>query len=82
MYLSRVKPDSGSLVVDMTKFPDANDNGFVSNVNSFGSHSFPKEESVSYSTVSEPSRLFGARLEGSKKSMSSVSALKEYVRSK
>ncbi|XP_024024041.1 RNA polymerase II C-terminal domain phosphatase-like 1 isoform X2 [Morus notabilis] len=78
MYLSRVKPDSGSLVVDMTKFPDANDNGFVSNVNSFGSHSFPKEESLSYSTASEPSRLFGARLEGSKKSMSSVSALKEY----
>lgn len=80
MYISRLKPDSGSLLADMTKFPDANDNGFVSNVNSFGSYSFPKEESLSFS--SEPSRLLAARLEGSKRSMSSVFALREYVISK
>ncbi|GMN50838.1 hypothetical protein TIFTF001_020000 [Ficus carica] len=76
MYISRLKPDSGSFLADMTKFPDANDNGFVGNVNSFGSYSFPKDESLSFS--SEPSRLLGARLEGSKRSMSSVFALREY----
>ncbi|PON36796.1 Double-stranded RNA-binding domain containing protein [Parasponia andersonii] len=72
VYISRVKPDSGSLL------PDASDNGFFSNVNSSGSLSLAKEESLSFSTASEPSRLLGSRLEGSKKSANSVSALKEY----
>ncbi|GMY37319.1 RNA polymerase II C-terminal domain phosphatase-like 1 [Fagus crenata] len=77
IYMSRVKPDSGSMPGDVSRFPNANDNGFVGNMNSFGNQPLPKEESVSFSTASEPSRLLDPRLEGSKKSMGSVSALKE-----
>ncbi|XP_062096634.1 RNA polymerase II C-terminal domain phosphatase-like 1 [Humulus lupulus] len=72
VYLSRVKPDSGSLL------PDTIDNGFVSNVNSSGSLSLAKDESLSFSNASEPPRFLGSRLESSKKSTNSVSALKDY----
>lgn len=77
IYMSRVKADSGSMPGDLSRFPNANDNGFVGNLSSFGNQPLPKEESVS----AEPSRLLDPRLEGSKKSMGSVSALKELVRS-
>ncbi|CAL9015431.1 unnamed protein product [Prunus brigantina] len=77
IYLSRVKPDSVSVHGDMNKFPNVNSNGFAGNLNSFGIQPFPKEESLSSSTSSEPSRPLDPRLEGSKKSMSSVSTLKE-----
>lgn len=79
--MSRVKADSGSMPGDISRFPNANDNGFVGNLSSFGNQPLPKEESVSFSTAAEPSRLLDPRLEGSKKSMGSVSALKELVRS-
>ncbi|KAM5588224.1 hypothetical protein ABKV19_006588 [Rosa sericea] len=46
-------------------------------MNSFGTQPFPKEDSLSSSTSSEPSRPLDPRLESSKKSVSSVSALKE-----
>lgn len=81
MYISRVKPDCGSVLSDSTKLPDMSENGFLSHVSSFGSRASPKEESQSFSTASEPSRLLDPRLDGSKKYLSSVSALKEYVRS-
>lgn len=77
MYMSRSKPDSGSMHGDASMFPSANDNGFVGNLDSFGNQPLSKEESLSFSTASEPSRLLDPRLEGSKKSMGSVSALKE-----
>lgn len=77
--MSHVKPDSGSLLSDGTKFPDMSENDFLSHVNSFGSRASPKEESQLFSAASEPSRLLDPRLDISKKSMSSVSALKEYV---
>ncbi|XP_030969184.1 RNA polymerase II C-terminal domain phosphatase-like 1 [Quercus lobata] len=77
IYMSRVKADSGSMPGDLSRFPNANDNGFVGNLSSFGNQPLPKEESVSFSTAAEPSRLLDPRLEGSKKSMGSVSALKE-----
>ncbi|GAV74436.1 dsrm domain-containing protein/NIF domain-containing protein [Cephalotus follicularis] len=77
IYMSRIKPDSVSPHGDISRFPNANDNGFSANVNSFGSPSLPKEDSVSYSTASESSRLLDPRPESSKKSMGSVSALKE-----
>jgi RNA polymerase II C-terminal domain phosphatase-like 1/2 len=80
-YLSRVKPDSGPVHGDVSMFLNANDNGFVGNLNSFGNQPLSKEESVSFAIASEPSRLLDPRLEGSKKSMGSVSALKELVRS-
>lgn len=79
-YLSRIKPDSGSAEGDLSRLHNINDNGFPSNVNSFGNQLLAKEESLSFSTASEQSRLADPRLEGSKKSMGSVTALKELVR--
>lgn len=62
---------------DVNRFPNASDNNFMSDTNSFGYQSFPKEGSMSFSTASESSRLLDPRLESSKKSMGSISALKE-----
>ncbi|XP_021293631.1 RNA polymerase II C-terminal domain phosphatase-like 1 isoform X2 [Herrania umbratica] len=76
-YLSRIKPDSGSAQGDLSRLSNINDNGFPGNVNSFGNQQLAKEESLSFSTASEQSRLADPRLEGSKKSMGSVTALKE-----
>ncbi|KAF5473108.1 hypothetical protein F2P56_009748 [Juglans regia] len=56
---------------------NANGNGFLGGVNSFGDQPLSKEEPVSFSAASEPSRPLDPRLEGSKKLMGSVSALKE-----
>ncbi|XP_039001538.1 RNA polymerase II C-terminal domain phosphatase-like 1 [Hibiscus syriacus] len=67
-YLSRIKPDTGSA---------KGDNGFLGNVNLYGNQPLSKEESMSFSTAPEPSRLLDLRLEGSRKSMGSVTALKE-----
>ncbi|XP_061349420.1 RNA polymerase II C-terminal domain phosphatase-like 1 isoform X2 [Gastrolobium bilobum] len=77
IYLCRAKDESGSTYGDVSGFPNANDNGYVGNVNSLGNQPFPKEESVSFSTASDPSRVLDPRLEVSKRSMGSVSALKE-----
>jgi RNA polymerase II C-terminal domain phosphatase-like 1/2 len=81
IYMSRGKPDSGPMHGDVSMFLNANDNGFVGNLNSFGNQPLSKEESVSFSASSEPSRLLDPRLEGSKQSMGAVYALKELVRS-
>ncbi|KAJ0018280.1 hypothetical protein Pint_10632 [Pistacia integerrima] len=77
VYMSRVKPESGSAHGDVGRFSNTNENGFLGNFNLFGSQPLPKEESVSFSTVSEPSTLLDPRLEVSKIPMGSVSALKE-----
>uniref|UniRef100_A0A5B6ZIJ7 protein-serine/threonine phosphatase n=1 Tax=Davidia involucrata TaxID=16924 RepID=A0A5B6ZIJ7_DAVIN len=76
-YLSRLKPDSSSVHGDGSRFPNVSDNGYISDPNSFGYQPLPKEESISFSTASEPPRFLDTRLEGSKKSVGSVSALKE-----
>ncbi|KAF8409296.1 hypothetical protein HHK36_005370 [Tetracentron sinense] len=76
-YLSHVKLDPSSLHGDLDKFSHANENGFLSDANSIGYQSFPKEDPMPFSTTSEPSRFLDPRMEGSKKSMGSVSALKE-----
>ncbi|OMO76472.1 Double-stranded RNA-binding protein [Corchorus capsularis] len=76
-YISRVKSDSGSAQGDVSRLPNTNDNGFLSNLTSFGNQPSAKEESMSFSTASEQSRLVDPRLEGSKKPMGSVTALKE-----
>lgn len=81
-YLSRFKPDSSLVHGDGSRFPNANDNGFVGGVNSFGYQPLPKDEYLSFSAVPEPSRVMDPRLESSKKFMGSISALKELVRSK
>ncbi|GMI77607.1 SHINY 4, C-terminal domain phosphatase-like 1 [Hibiscus trionum] len=75
-YLSCIKPDTGSAQGDL-RLANTNDNGFLSNVNLYGNQPLSKEESMSFSTAPEPSRLLDPRLEGSRKSMGSVTALKE-----
>lgn len=78
MYISHIKPDSGSVHGDVSIL-SANVNGFLGNLNSFGDQPSSEEDPVSCSTASNPSRLPDPRLEGSKKLMGSVSALKELV---
>ncbi|KAI9395850.1 hypothetical protein POPTR_004G040000v4 [Populus trichocarpa] len=78
IYMSRVKPDSGPMLGDSSRYPSANDNGFLGDMNSFGNQPLLKDENITYSATSEPSRLLDQRLEGSKKSMGSVTALKEF----
>lgn len=68
-YLSRVSLDSSVV--------HANENGFVCDSNSFGYPPYPKEESLPIPSTSEQSRFLDQRLEGSKKSLAPVSALKE-----
>ena len=77
IYLSRAKDEPGS-AYDVSGFPNANDNGYVGNVSSLSNHPLAKEESISFSAASDPSRVLDPRLEVSKRSMSSVSALKEW----
>ncbi|KAL9392532.1 hypothetical protein Peur_016452 [Populus x canadensis] len=78
IYMSRVKPDSGPMLGDSSRYLSANDNGFLGDMNSFGNQPLLKDENITYSATSEPSRLLDQRLEGSKKSMGSVTALKEF----
>lgn len=73
VYMLRVKSDSGSGHGDGSRFSNANENCFTGEINSFGGQPLAKDESLS----SEPSKLVDPRLEGSKKLMGSVSALKE-----
>ncbi|KAK7327914.1 hypothetical protein VNO77_22007 [Canavalia gladiata] len=77
IYMSRAKADSGSTYGDASGFHDSNINGFVRSVHSLGNQLLPKEESVSFSTASESSRVIDPRLEVSKRSMGSISALNE-----
>lgn len=79
-YMSRLKSDSGSVHGEGSWFSSANDNGFISAVGSFGYQRLPKEQSPSLSNASDSSRVLDPRLEGSKKSIGSVSALEELVR--
>jgi len=80
IYLSRAKDEPGSAYGDVSGFPNANDNGYVGNVSSLGNHPLPKEEPVSFSAASDLPRVLDPRLEVSKRSTGSVSALKELVR--
>ncbi|XP_021670437.2 RNA polymerase II C-terminal domain phosphatase-like 1 isoform X3 [Hevea brasiliensis] len=77
IYMAQAKPDNGALHGDASRYSSANENGYLGNLNSFGSQTLPKDEPVSSSSASEPSRFLDPRLEGSKKSMGSVTALKE-----
>ncbi|KAJ9136188.1 hypothetical protein P3X46_033290 [Hevea brasiliensis] len=79
MYMLRAKPDNGTVHGDSSRYSSANDNGYLGNVNSFGSQPLPKDEPVSSPPASEPSRLLDPRLEGSKKSIGAVTAFKEFV---
>ena len=79
IYISRGKPDALPIHGDASKFYNVTNNGFMGNMHSFGTQPLPKEDSLSSSTSSEPSRPLDPRLDNSRKSVSSVSALKELV---
>lgn len=72
-FLSHLKPDPVSLQGEGSKFSNVNENGFVDDATSLGY----KEDSPSVSSASEPSRVSDPRLEVSKKSTGSITALKE-----
>ena len=78
-YLLRLKPDSSFVQGEGSRFSNDNDNGFISDVNSFGYHPLA-EESPSLSSASEPPQVLDPTLDGSKRSMSSISTLKDLVR--
>ncbi|XP_027347681.1 RNA polymerase II C-terminal domain phosphatase-like 1 [Abrus precatorius] len=77
IYLSCAKDELGSTYGDVSGFPNANDNGYVGNISSLGNQPLPKEDSISFSTGSDPSRVLDPRLDVAKRSMGSISALKE-----
>ncbi|RDX74767.1 RNA polymerase II C-terminal domain phosphatase-like 1, partial [Mucuna pruriens] len=77
IYLSSAKDDPGSTYGDLSGFPNANDNGYMGIASSLGNQSLPKEDLASFSTASDSSRAVDPRLEVSKRSMGSISALKE-----
>ncbi|KAK4858138.1 hypothetical protein QYF36_011597 [Acer negundo] len=76
-FYIRGQSDPGSVHGDVSRFLNVNDNGFLGNFNSPGIQPLPKDDSLSFSTASEPSMFLDQKLEGSKNSMGSVSALKE-----
>ncbi|KDP20941.1 hypothetical protein JCGZ_21412 [Jatropha curcas] len=78
IYMQRAKPDNGAMHGDASRYSSANDNGYLGNVNSFGSQPLPKDEPVSSSAASEQLRLPDPRLDSSKKAVGSVTALKEF----
>lgn len=75
-YLSSQKPDSSTIPAEWSRPPNPVNNGFVNDANSL-SYQSSKEEAVSYSTASEPSRVLDPRLESSKRPLGPITALKE-----
>lgn len=73
-YMSRLNPDSSSVPGDGIR------NGFGNDNCVFGYQSI-KEDVLPFSSTSEPLRGLDSKLEASKKSMGSVAALRELVRS-
>lgn len=59
-----------------------NDNGYLTSISSSGKQPSPRVESASFSISSEAAKVMDPRLEGSRRSIGSVSALKELVNSK
>ncbi|KAI5657039.1 hypothetical protein M9H77_25832 [Catharanthus roseus] len=76
-YLSSLKPDSCSVPGEWSRPPNPINSGFVSDVNLLGYQSLPREEAVSFSSVSEPTRALDPRMEASKKPVGPIAALKE-----
>ncbi|KAL0321216.1 UNVERIFIED_CONTAM: RNA polymerase II C-terminal domain phosphatase-like 1 [Sesamum radiatum] len=70
-YLSQLKPDSSNMPEDGSRVGKLKDNGFIGDVNSVGYQSVPRAPAVA------PPRILDHSTEASKRSMSSISALKE-----
>ncbi|KAH1217324.1 RNA polymerase II C-terminal domain phosphatase-like 1 [Glycine max] len=71
-----VADEPGSTYGDVSGFPNVNDNGYMGIASSLGNQPLSKEDSASFSSAS-PSRALDPRLDVSKRSMGSISALKE-----
>ncbi|KAL0300745.1 UNVERIFIED_CONTAM: RNA polymerase II C-terminal domain phosphatase-like 1 [Sesamum radiatum] len=71
-YLSQLRPDSSNMPEDGSRVGKLKDNGFIGDVNSVGYQSVPRAQ-----TAMAPSRIMDPSAEASKRSMSSISALKE-----
>ncbi|KAL6991037.1 protein-serine,threonine phosphatase [Sarracenia purpurea var. burkii] len=76
-YLSHLKPDSSSVHGEGSRYSNANDNGIIRDASSFGYHPLVKEESPLLSNASEPPWDLDPAVDVSKKSMGSISTLKE-----
>ncbi|KAK9131738.1 hypothetical protein Scep_011266 [Stephania cephalantha] len=75
-YLATVSAEDSSGPGDYNKFSQLNDNG-SSDLSSFEGQTHMREEPVPVLSTSDSSRFVDSRLEGSKKSIGSVSSLKE-----
>lgn len=78
--MAQTKSDCASRQGDVNRTSPTNENGSFGHSNSFANHQLPREESMSYSPAMESSRIINPRMEGSKNSIGSVSALRELVR--
>lgn len=67
------------MAADGSRFANSNDNGFIRDAYPIGYQPLPKEETTSFSIASESPRILDPRLEASKKSMGSITELKELV---
>ncbi|GMH15856.1 hypothetical protein Nepgr_017697 [Nepenthes gracilis] len=76
-YLSYIKSDTSSGQGEANRVLDANENGFLSDANSYEHQPSVSEDPMSFSAIEEPTRPQEYSLDGSKKSMGSVYALKE-----
>ncbi|XP_038978339.1 RNA polymerase II C-terminal domain phosphatase-like 1 isoform X2 [Phoenix dactylifera] len=74
-YLSNATSDT--LRGDMLKPSNAKENGFISDANSSGYPAYARDDLLAVASTSEESRFMDLRLEGSKKSTTSIAALKE-----
>lgn len=80
IYISRAKSDFGSRQVDANRLSAPLDNGYLGTINSSDNRQLQKEEPAPYVSGVEPSRFLDVRMEGSKPSLGSISALRELVR--
>ncbi|KAK1283424.1 RNA polymerase II C-terminal domain phosphatase-like 1 [Acorus calamus] len=78
-YLSHVSPEPSSVDGDFNKTSHTKENGFVSDSNSFGYSTFPRDDPMLIASTSEQPWFADQRFDGFKKSVSSVASLKELV---
>ncbi|EHA8589795.1 RNA polymerase II C-terminal domain phosphatase-like 1 [Cocos nucifera] len=76
-YLSNARSDPNTLRGDMLKPSHMKENGFISDLNSFGYPACARDDVLPVASTSEESRFMDQRLESSNKTATSVAALEE-----
>ncbi|XP_038982808.1 RNA polymerase II C-terminal domain phosphatase-like 1 isoform X2 [Phoenix dactylifera] len=76
-YLSNARSDPSTLHGDMLKPFHIKENGFTSDLNSFGYPACARDDVLPVASTSEESRLMDQRLEGPNKTAAAVAALKD-----